>query len=318
MPRIDLVTGFLGAGKTTFLKKYVSELAERGQQIGILENDLGAVNVDTMLLKPLESDRVELESVAGGCDADCHRRRFKTKLIAMGMTGYDRVIVEPSGIYDADEFYDALYEEPLDRWYTLGSVIAIVDAALEEDLPEEAMRMLASQVSGAGLVVLSRVQETSPERIERTISLVNTALENLGSRRRLKQTDVLAKDWAELTKEDYDRILQAGSRQDAYISAGRAGEEEGGFHTLYYMHVDMRPDEAETCLKDMLNDPACGNIFRIKGFLTEGEGYLQLNATREAVHLEHTPFGQEVWIVIGEHLCKAAIDAYIGGSQGDA
>ena len=42
--------------------------------------------------------------VSGGCDADCHRRRFKTKLIAMGMCGYDRVIVEPSGIFDVDEF----------------------------------------------------------------------------------------------------------------------------------------------------------------------------------------------------------------------
>ena len=42
--------------------------------------------------------------IAGGCDADCHRRRFRTKLIAMGMCGYDRVIVEPSGIYDVDEF----------------------------------------------------------------------------------------------------------------------------------------------------------------------------------------------------------------------
>lgn len=71
--------------------------------------------------------------VAGGCDADCHRRRFKTKLIAMGMCGYDRVLVEPSGIFDMDEFFDALHEEPLDRWYAIGNVITIIDAALDQD-----------------------------------------------------------------------------------------------------------------------------------------------------------------------------------------
>ena len=46
----------------------------------------------------------------------------------MAMCGYDRVIVEPSGIYDVDEFFDGLREEPLDRWYEIGSVITIVDA----------------------------------------------------------------------------------------------------------------------------------------------------------------------------------------------
>ena len=47
MVKIDLITGFLGAGKTTFLKKYAEYLIAKGQNIGILENDFGAVNVDT-------------------------------------------------------------------------------------------------------------------------------------------------------------------------------------------------------------------------------------------------------------------------------
>ena len=134
MIKIDLITGFLGSGKTTFIKKYASYLLKKGMNIGILENDFGAVNVDMMLLKELEGENCELEMIAGGCDRETHRRRFKTKLIAMGMCGYDRVIVEPSGIFDVDEFFDALYEEPLDRWYEIGNVITIVDAGLEETL----------------------------------------------------------------------------------------------------------------------------------------------------------------------------------------
>ena len=58
MVKIDLITGFLGSGKTTFLKKYAKRLMEQGQNIGILENDFGAVNVDMMPQKvPHQADR---------------------------------------------------------------------------------------------------------------------------------------------------------------------------------------------------------------------------------------------------------------------
>ena len=136
MVKIDLITGFLGAGKTTFIRNYAEYLMGKGENIGILENDFGAVNVDMMLLQDLEGEHCELEMVSGGCDKDCHRRRFKTKLIAMGMCGYDRVLVEPSGVFDVDEFFDALREEPLDRWYRVENVIAIVDAHLSPELSE--------------------------------------------------------------------------------------------------------------------------------------------------------------------------------------
>ena len=87
MVKIDLITGFLGSGKTTFIKKYATYLMRKGLNIGILENDYGAINVDMMLLRELEGEQCELEMIAGGCDADCHRRRYRTKLIAMGMCG---------------------------------------------------------------------------------------------------------------------------------------------------------------------------------------------------------------------------------------
>ena len=102
MVKVDLITGFLGSGKTTFIRKYVGHLLDMGQRIAILENDFGAVNVDMMLLKDLEGDNCSLEMIAGGCDLDCHIRRTRTKLIALGMQGFDRVIVEPSGIYDVE------------------------------------------------------------------------------------------------------------------------------------------------------------------------------------------------------------------------
>ena len=61
MVQIDLITGFLGSGKTTFIKAYAQYLMKQGLKIGILENDYGAVNVDMMLLQDLMGENCELE-----------------------------------------------------------------------------------------------------------------------------------------------------------------------------------------------------------------------------------------------------------------
>ena len=106
-----------------------------------------------MLLSDLRSDRLGIEMVAGGCDYDCHRRRFRTKLITMAMLGYDRVLIEPSGIFDVDEFFDILHEDPLDRRYEIANVLTIVSADLEENLSEEADYLLASQAAQAGRLI---------------------------------------------------------------------------------------------------------------------------------------------------------------------
>ena len=79
MTKIDLITGILGSGKTTFLLKYARHFIDRGENIAILENDFGAVNIDMMILQELKGEHCRLEMVAGGCDADCHRRRCKTQ-----------------------------------------------------------------------------------------------------------------------------------------------------------------------------------------------------------------------------------------------
>ena len=64
MVKVDLITGFLGSGKTTFIRKYAKYLMDEGNNIGILENDYGAVNVDMMLLQDLMGDNCELEMIS--------------------------------------------------------------------------------------------------------------------------------------------------------------------------------------------------------------------------------------------------------------
>ena len=150
-----------------------------------------------------------MEMVAGGCDKDCHRRRFRTKLIAMGMCGYDRVLIEPSGIFDMDEFFDALHESPLDRWYEIGNVITVVDAMLEENLSEDAEFILASEVADAGIVLLSKAQEAAETDIERTKAHLNKAMESVHCDRQFGK-EIFAKDWNKLSDADFKKIQSAG------------------------------------------------------------------------------------------------------------
>ena len=92
MVQVDLITGFLGAGKTTFLRRYVRYLVQQGHKVCILENDFGAVNVDAMLVQEVLGPGCDVETISGGCDCDTHQRRMRTKLIAMAMRGFDRAL----------------------------------------------------------------------------------------------------------------------------------------------------------------------------------------------------------------------------------
>lgn len=311
MVKIDLITGFLGSGKTTFIKKYARYLLDQGLNIGILENDFGAVNVDMMLLKDLEGDHCELEMVSGGCDADCHRRRFKTKLIAMGMCGYDRVIVEPSGIFDMDEFFDILREEPLDQWYEIGSVIAVVDAGLDCGQSEAADYLLASEAAGAGCIVLSKVKNVSAEQTEAVKEHLEQAMKKVGCRRSLFG-HIIASDWEQFTEEDYQRLMNCGYEPASY----RKTDAAAAFDSLFFMNLELTAEELKERTARLFEEPGCGHILRVKGFVKAEDGrWLELNATRREQTLAVSPDGQEVLIVIGEQLSKETIGRILKGKN---
>ncbi len=309
MVKVDLITGFLGSGKTTFLKKYATYLMKKGEHIGIIENDFGAVNVDMMLLKNLEGDKCELEMVSGGCDYDCHRRRFKTKLIAFGMSDLDRVIVEPSGIYDVEEFFDVLYEEPLDKWYSIGNVITIVDAGLEDDLSYQSEYLLASQLADCGAAVVSKVAAHSKYDIDKTIDHINNSLSMFSCKRKLGR-EIIIKDWEQFTDEDFEQISHSG--YSIWDIAKPLIDKEKDFDSVFYMNVKFTSEGLKKSIDRIFNDEACGDVKRIKGFIKNDDGtYVEINATREKSVFVPIADGQEIIIVIGEHLNKERLDCLL-------
>lgn len=310
MVKIDLITGFLGSGKTTFLKQYAKKLLDQGNNIGIVENDFGAVNVDMMLLQELSGDNCELEMIAGGCDYDCHKRRFKTKLIAMGMCGYDRVIVEPSGVFEVDEFFDILHEEPLDRWYEIGNVITVVDAKLSKHLSKHAEYLLANQVAKAGKVIISHADQASEEEIDATINQLNHALETFDCSRRFTRDNILCVNLEKMWTDTINQIENCGYVLEEHKKLWF--EKEDVFQSLSFMNVHLSLEELKDRVERMFADESCGDIFRVKGFMpTPKEGWYEINATREGVLLNPLPEGQEILIVIGENLIEEQIASYL-------
>lgn len=308
MKKIDLVTGFLGSGKTTFIRKYAGYLMDKGYKVGILENDFGAVNVDMMLLQDLVGDKCDLEMVAGGCDADCHKRRFKTKLIALRMQDFDRIIVEPSGIFDLDEFFDTLREAPLDRWYQIGSVISVVDAGLEDDLSKQAEYVLASETAYAGMIVLSKTGSVSEDKIADTIAHLNRSLENVKCKRKIS-SEVIRKVWTEFTDEDFQDIMDSGYKSESFEKLDF--DQRDIFNTVYLMNYKFTEESLCQTVKNIMQDTACGNVLRIKGFAQlEKDKWTELNATKQNISVKPIEKGQEVLIVIGENLDEEKIKYY--------
>lgn len=310
MIKIDLITGFLGSGKTTFIKKYAKYLIDSGENICILENDFGAINVDMMLLSELIGDKCELEMVSGGCDVDCHKRRFKTKLISMGMCGYTRVIVEPSGIFDTDEFFDALKEDPLDRWYEIGSVITIVDSKiLDDELDINSKYLLASESANAGVVIISKQTDSSFNKLE----IINNSFKEIKCQRILTDSDIISKPWNELSDIDFEKIKNAGYTNNTYEKIQSI--EENGFDSTFLMNKNLTKDILVSFSKELFDSNTYGNILRIKGFFKENDSWFEFNSTKNELSINPIPEGQDVVIIIGNKLNKDLINKKFEAGQ---
>lgn len=296
MISIDLITGFLGSGKTTFIRNYVKYLVNKGEKVCILEQDYGAINVDVMMLSDLRGESCEIEMIAGACDLDCHIRRFKTKLIQMAMSGYTKVLVEPSGVFDTEEFFDLMNEKPISNWYTIGSVISIVDYNIKIN-SDESMYLFGNQISSAGIIVISKIngnKEFSP--------ILNNAMEHIKCPRVFKENEILK---IPFDKIDYS-IIENSSYQE-YPYEKRHVIEDNGYSTVYFMNLESSPFEIKENAKIILNDKSYGDVIRIKGFYKDHENWYKINYTKNEFEEEKILDGQSVIIVIGENLNKKKI-----------
>ena len=302
MIKADLITGFLGSGKTSFITEYATLLSKMGRRVAIIVNDHGAINVDRLILTERLKDICPVEMVIGG-DADCLRRRMKTKLISLAMEKYEQVLIEPSGIFDADDFLDLMFDEALDRWYRAGSIISVVDGEMTGTLGKNARYVLAAQLSKSGAVVLGRNGGKSGAEI---LAYLNACLLEFKCDRRL--TELLVWNKGGLSEE---AALKADKA--LYVSGNiekQSVTEDGSFEDLFFFESGIDADTVSERLKKLFDDKSLGMIYRVKGYIKKENGWLEVNAGRDSICVETTNIGQEVFIVIGESLDKEKIARY--------
>ena len=297
MIKIDLITGFLGSGKTTFIIKYAKYLMSLGERVCILENDYGAVNIDMMLLSEIGCDR---EMIAGGCDYDCHQRRFKTKLINMALMGYSRIIVEPSGIFDTDEFFDLLYEEPLDSLYEIANVFSLYDINTN-NLSYESRYILASQISVSSKIIVSK-RDNSKEVLN--IDYLNNIMEEFNCPRIITNDDIIYND-----NLNFNNILNSGHKSYSHIKIPINNDNK--YDSIYFLDKPFNKDIILKIKDELFKDSSYGNIARIKGFVNENNNWYRINITKNESDFSQISNGQNVLIIIGENLNNDLINNFV-------
>ena len=212
-----------------------------------------------------------------------------------------------------DEFFDVLYDEPLDRWYEIGNVIAIVDHQMQRsgtDLSDEAKFFLMSQTACAGMLVPSHIRGDDQFDPENTKAFMNGIMKAFRCSRQFDDRDILAKDWSHLTDCDFEKISSCG-----YFSADHIKlplEDDNSFSSLYFLDLPFPLIKAEEIITQLFQDNRMGKIIRIKGFHCEQGQWYELNASRSKITVEKCSAGQELFIVIGENLNKEAIRLMLG------
>ena len=189
-------------------------------------------------------------------------------------------------------------------------MIAIVDASMPAEMSKEAEYLFATQIACAGQIVFSKCQETTADRIEQTIHQMNAAMEQFGCKRRFQKDEILLKNWEKMESDDFFKIASSAYTTDRFAKLWF--EKEEAFSTLYFMEPTVSSDKVSEITDRIMNNPACGNVIRMKGFFKTPEGtWIELNATTENKKIEPIKEGQEVVIVIGEHLVEEEIRKYL-------
>lgn len=115
------------------------------------------------------------------------------------------------------------------------------------------------------------------------------------------------KDWAQLSSVDYEEIMSCGYVSESYTKLWF--DQKECYQSLYFMHVDLSKENLQNNVQSVLQDAACGKVFRIKGFVPAEEGkWYEINATKDNMECNPVEKGQEVIIVIGEELVEESIE----------
>lgn len=273
MVRLDIVSGFLGAGKTTFIKKVINACITRHEKIVLIENEFGQINIDSELLKTQEMNIYEL---LHGCVCCTLKEEFFHTIKKILPQKPDRIIFEPSGIFIFNEIMDLLKDPDISSECCINSVTTIVDG----------QNFFKNNTSFAGFFD-NQIANASTLLLSKTINLSDSEIKEITHELHKKnsQASLITKNWDEFLSHEIMLILDGNIKfalnnllEDlpennlAHIDHPKQDFESAGVRTSRMFEIK----ELEHILKQFSNS-YFGNILRGKGIIKAKDTCLEFN-----------------------------------------
>ena len=214
MTKIDIISGFLGAGKTTLIKKLLAE-AFPGEKLVLIENEFGEISIDGGFLK---ESGVQISEMSSGCICCSLVGDFNQALRDVADRFHpDRILIEPSGVGKLSDVIVAVENTAADApELKLNSFVTVVDAAKVKVYMKNFGEFYNNQVESAGAIVLSRTQKVSQEKLEAAVAML---------REKNPSAAILTTPWDQLDGKTILSAMEKVSLADELLEKMRAEHE---------------------------------------------------------------------------------------------
>ena len=235
MTKIDIVSGFLGAGKTTLIKKLLAE-AYKGEKLVLIENEFGEINIDGGFLK---ESGIQISEMSAGCICCSLVGDFNKALKDVESQFHpDRILIEPSGVGKLSDVIVAVENTVKDvPEMKLNSFVTVADATKVKVYMKNFGEFYNNQIEAAGTIILSRTQKMTQEKLEAAVSML---------REKNADAAIITTPWDELNGKAILSAIEKVSLADELLEKMRA-EHEADEHEHHHHHHD-----GEEC-----DDPNC-------------------------------------------------------------
>ena len=301
MTKIDIISGFLGAGKTTFIKKMIEEVF-KGEKIVLIENEFGEVGIDGGFLKDAGIEITEMNS---GCICCSLVGDFGKNLHEVIEKFHpDRILIEPSGVGKLSDVMKSVIDVEKDEDVKLNGLITVVNALKASKQMKAFGEFFNNQIEYATTVVLSRSQKATPEQLELCVKQIQ-ALN--------PKAAVITTPWDEIKGEQILKVVEGQDSLEVKLLAEQHAKEEALEHEHehhhdhdhdcccghdhdhhHHHHADevftswgtettrkFTKDEIEHILEELDNSEKYGMILRAKGIVAGRDG--------EWIHFDYVP-----------------------------
>ena len=231
MTKVDIISGFLGAGKTTFIKQLVQDVFA-GEKLVLIENEFGEIGIDGGFLKDAGIEITEMNS---GCICCTLVGDFSKALVKV-LDEYkpDRVIIEPSGVGKLSDVARAIEDVKKDADIEIEGRITIVDGKKAKMYLKNFGEFFKDQVEHASTIVVSRTQMMTDEKVEDCVKML---------REENEKAAIISTPWDQLGKEAIQHALHAGAEIEGLFE-----DKEGhGHHEHHHDHEDHDHEEHGCC-----------------------------------------------------------------------